>query len=215
MTSKSPFLVYQDMFTATECQSIADMVRVEPTVNSDGIPQPVNRYHDEAERKIFPKIQKIIPDLEAHYPNFKYRGTEKMVFQQFPVTNGKIAEEPHCEASVFKRKKWLRINDRALTGLLWLKDYQDAPPFNLRSQVLGAKLEFPLYSFGFQPQRGTLVVYPACERFISLTSAVLVGELQCVRVHICPKDAEGKQTVWMYKPDDFPGDYRTWFSHVV
>lgn len=186
------------------------MVRITPTIDPEGLPQPVSRFHDEAERLVFPKIQKLVPELEAHYPNFKYRGTEKMLFQQFPVTNGKIAEDPHCEASVYKRKKWVRINDRALTAVLWLKDYQDQPPFDIPTQVLGAKLEFPVYNFGFQPQRGTLVVYPACERFISLTSPVLVGELQCVRIYICPKDG-----VWMYDPDLFPGDFRTWFSNVV
>jgi len=131
------------------------------------------------------------------------------VFQQFPVTNGKIAEEPHCENAVFKRKRWIRVKDRDLTGVLWLKDYQEAPPFDLKTQVLGGKLEFPVYNFGFQPQKGTLVVYPACERFISLTSAILVGELQAVRFHIC---GEG---IWIYDPTGYPGDMRSWFSEIV
>ena len=76
-------------------------------------------------------------------------------------------------------------------------------------QVLGGKLEFPVYNFGQQSQKGTLVIYPGNERFISLTSAVLVGELQCVRFHIC---AEG---IWVYQPDDYKGDFRTWFSSIV
>lgn len=210
MTSKSPFLVFQDLFSAEECKALADLVRVEPLVNDQGVPQASGRFHTEAESTVFEKIHPLVPEMEKHYPKFKYRGTEKMVFQQFPVTNGNIAEQPHCESAVFKRKKWLRINDRALTGLLWLKDFQDAPPFDLQTQVLGGKLEFPTYNFGFQPQRGTLVIYPACERFISLTSPILVGELQCVRIHICAEHG-----LWLYDPRDFPGDFRTWFSSIV
>jgi hypothetical protein len=66
-----------------------------------------------------------------------------------------------------------------------------------------------VYNFGFQPQKGTLVTYPANERFISLTSAVLVGELQCVRFHIC---GEG---IWLYDPNDYPGDFRDWFAQII
>ena len=215
MTTKSPFLVYQDFLTSSEAQEVADITWVEPLLDAEGLPKPSCRYHEESEQLIFKKLQPLIPKLEEHYPKFFYRGTEKMVFQQFPVSNGSLAEEPHCQSSVFKRKKWLRVNDRALTGLLWLKDYQEAPPFDINKHVLGGKLEFPLYNFGFQPQRGTLVIYPANERFISLTSPILVGELQCVRIHICPCDADGNQTIWMSDPNDYPGDFRTWFSDVV
>jgi hypothetical protein len=90
-----------------------------------------------------------------------------------------------------------------------LKDYNDAPPFDLKKHVYGGKLEFPVYNFGFQPQAGTMVVYPACERFISLTSPIQVGDLQFVRFHIC---GEG---LWIYDPQKFPGDFRTWFNDVV
>src|SRR5574343_386607 len=170
MTSKSPFLVYQHLLEPELCDQIAEQVRVEPIKDEDETLQATERHHVEAEKIIFEKFQPLIPELEKHYTGFKYRGTEHLVFQQFPVTNGKTAEEPHCENAVFKRKKWLRVKDRDLTGLLWLKDYQEAPPFDVQTQVLGGKLEFPVYNFGFQPQKGTLVVYPAGERFISLTS---------------------------------------------
>jgi len=205
---KSPFLVFQNFLDSSTCDEIAQTVRVEALKNDDGGLQPVNRHHEAVEQQIFKKYQSLIPQFEQHYTGFKYRGTEHLVFQQFPVSN-QNAEEPHCENAVFKRKKWLRVKDRDLTGVLWLKDYQEVPPFDLESQVLGGKLEFPIYNFGFQPQKGTLVIYPACERFISLTTPILVGELQCVRFHIC---GEG---LWLYNPDDYEGDFRTWFSDIV
>jgi len=207
--NKSPFLVFQHLIEPEVSDQIAAEVRVEPLKNDDGVLQATERFHSEAEKILFEKFQPLIPELEKHYTGFKYRGTEHLLFQQFPVTNGKPAEEPHCENAVFKRKRWLRVKDRDLTGVLWLKDYHETPPFDLKTQVLGGKLEFPVYNFGFQAQKGTLVVYPACERFISLTSAILVGELQCVRFHIC---GEG---IWLYQPEGYPGDFRTWFTDIV
>ena len=206
--SLSPFLVFQHLLDPAECDKIASTVRVEPIKDDDGNLQPVERYHTEIEKQVFEKFQPLIPEIEAHF-GIKYRGTEHLVFQQFPVSNGNNSEEPHCENAVYKRKRWIRTKDRDLTGILWLKDYREIPPFNMQQDVLGGKLEFPVYNFGFQPQRGTLVVYPACERFISLTTPILVGELQCVKFHIC---AEG---IWIYDPEDFPGDFRTWFNDVV
>ena len=168
----------------------------------------MGRKHQEAEDVLFKYLKPIIPTAEKHY-GIKYRGTENFIFQQFPVTNGKIAEQPHCENAVYKRKKWIRINDRDLTGVIWLKDFQDQPPFDLKKHVYGGKLEFPVYNFGFQPQLGTIVIYPACERFISLTTSILVGELQVARFHVCGED------LWIYNPQNFPGDFRTWFNDVV
>jgi len=207
-TVKSPFLVFQHAVPADVCNRIAGDVYVVPDVNVEGEPQPMARNHLEAEELLFNYLKPVIPDIEAHF-NIKYRGTERFTFQQFPVSNGKMAEQPHCQNAVYKRKKWIRINDRDLTGVIWLKDYQDEPPFDLKKHVYGGKLEFPVYNFGFQPQVGSIVIYPACERFISLTTSVLVGELQLARFNIC---GEG---LWLYQPDNFPGDFRSWFTDVV
>jgi len=208
MTIKSPFLVFQHFIDPDKCDEIAKKSRIELLKNDDDIIQSSEKNNLELEVDIFEQFKSLIPEIEAHF-NLTYRGTEHLVFQQFPVTNGTPAEEPHCENAVFKRKRWIKIKDRDLTGILWLKDYQESPPFNLDKQILGGKLEFPVYSFSFQPQAGTLVIYPANERFISLTSPILVGELQCIRFHIC---AEG---IWLYDPKDFPGDFRSWFSFIV
>lgn len=207
--TKSPFLVFQDFLPASICDHVAKIVRVEPLLDPEGVPQSVTRFHDEAQDLIFDEFRELIPEIEAHFTGFKYRGTEELVFQQFPVTNGTPAEAPHCQNASFKRKRWLKTKDRDLTGILWLKDYQESPPFDVATQVLGGKLEFPVYNFGFQAQKGTLVVYPASERFISLTSPILVGELQCVRFHLA---AEG---LWIYDPKSYPGDFKTWFASIV
>lgn len=206
--SKSPFLVYQDFLDLELCDDLAESVRVSPSFDQNEKPLAMERYHQESQDIIFNAFKPYIPKIESYFTGLKYRGTEQLVFQQFP-SNGDLAEQPHCENAIYKRKKWIRVKDRDLTGILWLKDYKESPPFDINREVLGGKLEFPVYNFGFQPQKGTLVIYPSSERFISLTSTILVGELQCVRFHIC---GEG---IWIYNPADYPGDFRTWFSSVV
>jgi len=205
--AKSPFLVYQSLLTPEVCDRIADLVRVEPLLDPQDKLMSQERHHPEAETEIFENFKPLLPEIETYY-EVEYRGTEHLVFQQFPV-NGQIVEPPHCENAVYKRKKWVKIKDRDLTGILWLKDYKDSPPFDEKRQVLGGKLEFPVYNFGFQAQKGTLVIYPGNERFISITTPILVGELQCVRFHIAV------QGTWLYDHTKFPGDFKVWFSSVV
>lgn len=206
--TKSPFYIQQDFLTAAEARTLAQDSRVEMLPDGDEPPEAMVRSYKPGEDLIFGKLKPLIPKLEEYF-DIKYQGTENIVFQQFPPTNGKNSEEPQCYNAVYKRKKWIRVNNRALTAVVWLKDYEDQPPFNMKTQVYGGKLEFPAYNFGFQPQAGTLVVYPACERFISLTTSVQVGELQLARVHI---HAEG---LWLYDPSLFPGDYKSWFNWIV
>lgn len=213
MNTKSPFLVYQYLLRPEFCDHIAKTVRVNPTINQDNTPEAMERHYVPLEQDIFAHIEPLIPEIEQHY-GLKYRGTEHLVFQQFPAT-GKQAEAPHCENAVFKRKKWIKVKDRDLTAIIWLKDHQDSPPFDQEKHVLGGKLEFPVYNFGLQPQKGTMVVYPANNRFISLTTAVLVGELQCIRLHIAAGTGEDGEGIWVYNPDEYQGDFRNWFSDVV
>lgn len=211
MNIKSPFLVFQDFIDPDYTQELAKRVRVDPSIDDEGQQQAMIRHATEEDLPLYDRLLKLVPKFENHFTGFSYKGTENLVYQQFPMSS-KNAEEPHCENAVYKRKKWIRVRDRDLTGILWLKDYkdfQDSQSFDVKKNVLGGKLEFPVYNFGFQPQAGTLVVYPASERFISLTTPILVGELQCVRFHITGHG------IWLYDPVDYPGDFRTWFNDVV
>ena len=205
---KSPFYVIQGLVPEARCVELAQTLRVEPTNDQDGNPIPIGRHQTTIGQELFELFKPHIPDVCEHY-GINYRGTEEFIFQQFPVTNGQPAETPHCENAVYKRKRWIRINDRDLTGIIWLKDYAEAPPFDTKKHIYGGKLEFPVYNFGFQPQIGTCVIFPSCERFISLTSSIQVGELQLAKFHVA---GEG---VWLYDPDKFPGDFRSWFSQIV
>lgn len=208
MTYKSPFLVYQHFLSVEECLRVSDATRMEPDKDAEGAPQAMSRSHEPSEQLIFERFKALIPHIEEHY-GIEYKATETMQFQQFPDTKGKLAELPHCDNAQYKRKKWVRVTGRDLSCVLWLKDYQDQYPFDLKKEVYGGKLEFPVYQFSFQPQAGTLVIFPSCERFIQATSAILVGELQLAKFYVY------SNKVWLYNPTDFPGDFRTWFSDIV
>lgn len=203
--TKSPFIVFQDFISPLLCEQLVDSIRVsEPVYNHEGYPEKMERFHAESEQLVFEKFKPLIPQVEQHY-ELKYRGTENLLFQYFPVS-AELAEKPGCANSQFLRKRWVKVRDRDLTGILWLRDYNDKTPIDLRTDVYGGKLEFPQYGFSLQPQRGTLVLYPAYPNFITAVSQVLVGELYCIRFNLC---AEG---IWLYQPENFPGQWSDWFK---
>lgn len=206
---KSPFLVYQDFMSPKACQEILDMTKVAaPNRDADGYAAKMERFHSDAEDKIFARFKELIPEIEAHY-GLTYKGTEHLVFQSFPEGMKGLAEAPHCENSQFLRKKWVKVRARDLTAVLWLKDYHDSVPLDPKLEVYGGKLEFPAYGFSLQPQCGTLMIYPAGPHFITATSPVLVGDLHAVRFHI---EADG---TWIYQPADFPGTWNQWFEEFA
>ncbi len=205
---KSPFLIFPEFISPKVCQDIVDRVKVKADTDTDGYPIKMERFHAEAQSILFEKFKALIPEITKHY-DFEYKGTENLVFQHFPEGMKGLAENPHCENSQYLRKKWVKVHPRDITGILWLKDYHDSVPLDPRIEVYGGKLEFPAYNFGLQPQRGMLVLYPAGPHFITATSPVLVGDLDCVRFHIA---AEG---IWLYQPDKFGGNYNEWFKEYA
>jgi len=204
---KSPFLVYQDFISPKLCEQIIDKISlVEPTTDDDGFPVKMERLNAESQDIIFSKFKEHIPEVESHY-NLKYRGTEEILFQYFPVSKG-LAEEPNCANSKYLRKKWVKVKDRDITGILWLKDFNANVPIELKTEVYGGKLEFPQYNFSLHPQRGTLVLYPAYPHFITAISQILVGELYCARFEISAEN-------WLYQPANFGGTWDQWFKEYA
>lgn len=207
--TKSPFKVYQNFLSPKMCSTILDNIRVSAhNRDKDGFPDKMERFHEESQEIIFEKFKVIIPEIEEYY-GIKYKGTENIVFQCYPEGKPGAAENPHCESSQYLRKKWIKVHPRELTAVIWLKDFQDAPPIDVRNEVYGGKLEFPAYDFSLVPQRGTMVIYPAGPHFISAISPVLVGDLYQARLHIA---ADGQ---WLYQPENFRGTYREWFEEYA
>jgi hypothetical protein len=213
MTVKSPFLIYQDFISPKLCDHIISKIAPsEYDTDIKGNRIKVEKFDYELEKPLVSNFKNIVGELEAHY-NFKYKGLEHLTFQCFPEGMNDIPEKPHCENAQFVRKKWVKYKDRDITGILWLKDYQNKTPLDRRYETYGGRLEFPIHNFSFQPQRGTLVLYPSGPHFISATSQVLVGDWFGVRFHIAAEALDGN--MWFYNPNDFPGDFSTWFIEHI
>jgi hypothetical protein len=211
--SHSPFLIVQDFLSPLLCEKILKDITVKtPDLDINGDPKKSEHYNLFWEQEIIERFREVVPELEAQF-KAKYRGLEKPIFQYYPENTKAPAEQPGCENSKYLRKKWVMIKDVDLVGFIWLKDYNENVPLDDSFEVYGGKLEFPVHNFGFQPQRGTLVVFPAGPHFISLISHVLVGDLYQIKLNVGLTEEDGSR--WFYQPTNFPGTYQTWLEQHV
>lgn len=215
---KSPFFVIQDFISSKKCDEILSQIEVkQPDKDKEGFPLKMERHHDEIENVLFARLKEFIPSIEERY-NAKYRGTEKLLFQYFPENSNVPAEKPGCENSKFVKRKWVKYKDVDLTGVLWLKDFNNNVPLDPRTEVYGGKLEFPVYNFSLVPQRGSLVIFPASPHFITAISPILVSSLYQIKFNICISETDGG--LWFYQPANFPfdegrGPLMSWFEEFI
>ncbi len=204
-TARSPFYVVEEFMSPKVCEQVVDMLGLyTPDTNANGDPIKMFRYKEDAELIVFSHLQPIIPRIMEYYQTI-YQGTETIQFEYFAAG---ITPEPVCENSDFikTKKKWIRTKNRDLTAILFLYDYNNQPPFDSDYECYGGKLEFPQHGFSFNPQRGTLVVYPSVPHFINATSIIQYGDMVQARIHMAT------QIPFLYDPRQFPGDYRSWFA---
>lgn len=208
MAVKSPFLVYQDFMSPFECDEVLKHIRLAVNYDANGFANKQDFANDLAQELIFEKFKHLIPEISGYY-GIKYKGTELINFQQIPAGTNGLPESPRCYNATYMKKKWVRTKDVDLTCVLWFNDYNDKPPFDPREQVYGGRLEFPAYDFSLQPQKGTLIIYPAGPHFISGISNVNEGTLYQARFNIAADD------IWLYDPKNYQGHYSEWFQEHV
>ncbi len=205
MVPKSPFLIRQQFLSPLLCeQIILAMNTTTPDYDVQGRGIVSVRHNERAENIVFDKIAPIIPEIESHF-GMDYRGFERPAFEWYIED---IDEKWKCGNSEYLRDKWVRVRDRDLTGILFLMDHQDTTPFDVDFEVCGGKLEFPQHQFGFNPERGTMILFPSGPHFLHRTAPVKAGDLFQVRFHIAA------DSPFLYQPSDFPGDYTTWFNDL-
>jgi len=203
---KSPFYVVQDFLTPKQCEIIVDNLGYySPDLNKEGKPIKMMRHHADSEKIIYNKFKSLIPDFEKYY-NFEHRGTEPVTFEF--IAEG-VEPEAICDSSKWIKKKWVRTKDRDFSAVLFLSDYQEDLPFDSDYEVYGGKLEFLQHKFGFNPERGTLIVYPSSPHFINAISQIIAGDLFLARWYMAGK------MPYLYQPADFPGNYLSWFSDLT
>lgn len=201
--NKSPFKVYENFLSPYLCEEIVDEVPF-PAPDVDPENHTVKHqevYDDHYEALIFDAIKPVYTELQQYY-NFKYKGTERIIFEQ--ITKGGTIP-PHCESAEYLNRKWVKTKVRDFCGVIFLSDYNDKPPFDDEFECYGGKLEFINHQFGFNPTRGTMIVFPSDPRFVNTTSEIFVGCAHQIRFHIAA------QTPYLYDPRKFPGSYTNWF----
>lgn len=210
-TTHSPFFIIQDFLSPLNTEEVVDSLACyEPDTDTEGFAMRNIRTNDFSEELIYDTLQEYIPEIEKHY-GLQYKGTERVIFEWYP--HGCASQEPRCENSSYVKKPdksaWVRNRDRDLSCILFMSDYQDEVPFDSDYEVYGGKLEFPQHHFGFNPQRGTLIVFPSDPHFINVITDVAFGDLFLARFHIAAKEP------FLYDPRKFPGDYRSWLEQFA
>jgi hypothetical protein len=204
--AKSPFYVVPDFISPLMCEDIVDALELTvPNTDKDGKEVATIKTSEIAEQIIYERMLQLIPDLEKYY-NVLYKGMERVQFEWLPPES---VGEMHCENSNFLRGKWLRTKQRDLSAILFLCDYQDTSQFEQEFEVYGGKLEFPQHKFGFNPTKGTLIVFPSDPHFINISTAVIVGDLYQARIQLAA------QSPYIYQPVNFRGNYLSWFSPLL
>jgi hypothetical protein len=204
--TKSPFYVVEEFVSPLACEELIDLCNFTvPDTNKDGYEVKTSKTSEAAEMLIYERLQMLMPELQGHY-GFKYRGTERVSFEWFPEgSQGQF----QSENSEFVRGKWLRTRARDFSAILFLSDYQEQTPFEQEFEVYGGKLEFVQHKFGFNPKRGTLIVFPSDPHFINITTPVFAGDLYQARIHFAA------QAPYLYNPAGFPGNYTMWFKPLL
>lgn len=204
-TPKSPFYVVQNFISPKQCEIIVDdLGYYEPDLDVEGNPVLMQRHHADSESVVYTRFKTILPTLEKYY-GFDHKGTEHVTFEYRAAG---VEPEAVCDNSKWVNKKWVQTKDRALSAVLFLSDYQEKVPFDSDYEVFGGKLEFLQHKFGFNPQRGTLIIYPSGPHFINAHAEILAGELYTARFYIA------SQMPWFYQPSDFPGNYLSWLGYL-
>lgn len=199
---KSPFLVYNEFLSPKICDSIIDSMECTiPDLDVNHKPVKMIKYSESGELIVFDRLKQIIPEIEEYY-GFKYKGTERMLFEWLSADT---KSDPICENASYIQKKWVRSRDRDITGIIFLSNYSESVPFDDDFEVYGGKLEFPQHNFGFNPIRGTLVLYPSGPHFINLSTVIHAGDLYQIRFHIAGN------LPYLYNPQKFPGTFKDWF----
>jgi hypothetical protein len=202
---KSPFLIYRNFLSIKACEQIVEELDFyEPDYDNDDKPMKTVKHDEKSERIIYNRFENIIPEIDQYY-NTQYQGMHHILFEYFtPGTMNDI----HCENSIYVKNAWRKVKHRDLSAILFMSDYHDDVHFDVDFDVYGGKLEFAQYDFSFNPERGTLIIFPSDPWFLNATSTVNAGELVQARIQMTTA------MPFIYNIEEFPGSPSTWFADL-
>jgi len=209
MSSKSPFLILKELLSPLQAEDmISRLKHTIPNADQRGNPTVTLKGNVLSESRVLSVFDQLVPTIEKYY-EFQTKTLTPFTFEWYPT--GYVGQKATCEGSQLTNKrgqasKWHKVYDYDFTVIVFLNEYSDSNMFDERFEVRGGKLEFPTHGFGFNPERGTAVIYPCRPNFVNAVSPVEIGDLNIIRFHIIAKDE------YAYDMNKFPGDYTKWFS---
>ena len=197
LTTKTPFLINQQALTGKICE---ELVSASMENYGEMFSEPVhNNVVD------YLVSSKITPNIERHF-GVKIARTDVTI-----ESRGANAVPQHiCDSCVFADGKWFRNKDIDFVTVIFLKDHlaSVSEPIDDSFEVYGGKFEFPTFDFGFLPERGTAVTYPAVPNFLNTVAKVKIGQLDMLRIF------HRSDTMFVYEPSKYAGNAATWFADL-
>lgn len=179
-----------------------------PNTDQQGNPTVTMKGNRLWEMRTLPQFQEFLPEVEDYY-GFATKTTTPFVFEWYPT--GYPGQKASSEGFKYMKKrgqgaKWTKVKDYDFTVAIFLSEFNDDSNFDDMYECRGGKLEFPTHDFGFNPTRGTMVIYPCRPNFVNAVSPVELGDMNMIRFHIIATEE------YEYNMDDFPGGYKEWFA---
>lgn len=203
---RSPFFIIDEAISPLQCEQVADSAEfISLDVNKFGHPVMTIKHTELAHMIIAGALADHREAIEEHYQAV-IANVEPTRVQWADSTVNPAAT---CDNSTRIKDKWLRVHNRDLTALVFLSDYNDKPPFDGEFEVYGGKFEFPSHGFGFNPVRGTMIIYPSDPHFTHVFSKIGMGELFVSKTFI------QLESPLIYSPKNFPGTWKQWLEQVI
>jgi hypothetical protein len=203
---KNPFLIFENFISPLQCEDIIiGNNNTFPNLDKHNKVQPLYSRNGLAETRILPQVKaEVIPRVEEYY-DVEVKGITPFMMEWY-AAGYEGTNKPRCENSIYLNGKWQRSNNNDFTAVIFLNDYNDETPFDDEYEVFGGQLEFITHGFSFNPQRGTLIIFPGAPNFINNTAEVKAGELTQIRFHIATHE------LFVYDMEKFKGNFETWFK---
>jgi hypothetical protein len=208
MDHKSPFIVVKEVLSPLQCEDMVKRLKhTSPNLNQLGIPTVTYKANNLSEIRISPIVEQLIPVIEQHY-DVKIKSKTTPMFEWYPegYQNNKATSEGYRRITKRGKKPvWQRVKNYDFTILTFLNDYNNETDFDEQFEFRGGKLEFPTHGFGFNAERGTVLIFPTRPNFAHAITNITAGNLNIIRSHLIT-DSE-----FEYNMDDYTGSYKDWF----
>lgn len=201
---KSPFLALPEFISPLDCEDILSSLDLSyPNTNEKDAPIKTVLKAPITQSRIWKRAEEYFDSIEAYY-DVEIDSMNAVDVEWYPESC--VEESPRCENSIYISDKWRVMNDYDFTMVVFLKDFNSNPDFDIDFECYGGKLEFINHQFGFNPQRGTAILFPGNQYFINRTASPKMGDAMQLRTHLTCTER------FKYHPQNYEGNYKTWFS---